>query len=90
MVLVNDEGELRALVIGNQSAIEASTTRLIENTASDLPFTPLQDNDWKLQLWLDAADITSMDQEFPQASGPPGNGASVDSGRTRVGPATMQ
>ena len=76
--LINDEGTLRALVIENETAIEASTTRLIENTANDLPFTPLQKDDWDLSLWLDAADLTSMDQgTSPGASGPPGNGASV-------------
>ncbi|MDA0343881.1 MAG: hypothetical protein O3B07_06795, partial [Verrucomicrobia bacterium] len=76
--LVNDEGTLRALVIENETAIEVRTTRLIENTANDLPFTPLQKDDWDLSLWLDAADLTSMDQgSSPGAVGPPGNGASV-------------
>ncbi|MEL0098081.1 MAG: LamG-like jellyroll fold domain-containing protein, partial [Opitutae bacterium] len=78
ILLVNDEGTLRAQVIENATVTELNTTKLIEDTANELPFTPLQEEDWGIQLWLDADDLESMDQGTTSgALGPPNSGQSI-------------
>ena len=86
ILLVNDEGRLRAQVIENENFTEVSTTKLIEDTSNELPFTPLQEQSWDLKVWLDAADLESMDQgNAPGAVGPPNDGNTVGYWRDKSG-----
>ena len=56
------KGLFEPKILTDNKVTEVSTTRLLEDTGSGLPFTPLQDPSWNLMLWLDAADRDSMDK----------------------------
>ena len=50
-------------VLENGNSVEVSTTKLIEDTATELPFTPLQDDSWNVKFWLDGSDTETMTKE---------------------------
>ena len=80
LLVVNDEGTIRAQVIVNGTRTEVNSTALLQNTNESLklPFSPLQEPEWNLKLWLDSADIESMDKgSSPGAEGPPASGQTV-------------
>ena len=80
MLVVNDEGTIRAQVIVNGTHTEVNSTELLQNTNESLklPFSPLQDEEWNIKLWLDSADLNSMDQgSNPGAEGPPSDGQNI-------------
>ena len=84
--LVNDEGILRAQLVQNEEITEVTTTRLLEDKGTSVPFNPMQDASLNLTLWLDAADRESMDQGTSLgASGPPSNGNNVKFWRDKSG-----